>query len=130
MRTLILAAGFAVLPFATAIVAAAPAQAAQVHRTLSCPSRGCAQPRRPVGSSWVEGTLVRISTSNIKVRDDKTGREMSFLLVPHFDQVFSADGKTTYQMKALHSGQFVKVFYDRKALFTRHADRILVLSRK
>jgi hypothetical protein len=111
MRTFLLAAGFAVLPLATAIVAPAPAQAATV------------------GSSWVEGTLVHISTSNIKIKDDKTGQEMAFLLVPHFDQVFSEDGKTTYQMKSLHSGQLVKVFYDQKLLGARHADRILVLNR-
>jgi hypothetical protein len=32
-------------------------------------------------------------------------------------------------MKALHSGQLVKVFYDQKFLGQRHADRILVLNR-
>ena len=95
----------------TMVVAGTPAQAATV------------------GSSWVEGTLVHISSANIKVKDDKTGKELSFLLVPHFDQVFSSDGKTTYQMKALHSGQLVKVFYDQKLLGARHADRILVLNR-
>jgi hypothetical protein len=112
MRIHLLAAIIAALPIlATAIVAPAPSQAATV------------------GSAWVEGTLVHVSTSNIKVKDDKTGKELSFLLVPHFDQVFSADGKTTYQMKALHSGQLVKVYYDQKLLGVRHADRILVLNR-
>jgi hypothetical protein len=112
MRNLLVAAGIAALPLMTAmVVAGTPAQAATV------------------GSSWVEGTLVHISSSNIKVKDDKTGQELSFLLVPHFDQVFSSDGKTTYQMKALHSGQLVKVFYDQKLLGARHADRILVLNR-
>jgi hypothetical protein len=112
MRTLLLAAGLAAFPlFATMVATAVPAPAATV------------------GSSWVEGTLVHISSANIKVKDDKTGQELSFLLVPHFDQVFSEDGKTTYQMKALHSGQLVKVFYDQKMLGARHADRILVLNR-
>ncbi len=111
MRTYLLAALIAAVPVATAIVAPAPAQAV------------------PVGSAWVEGTLVHISSANIKVKDDKTGKELSFLLVPHFDRVFSSDGKTTYQMKALHSGQLVKVFYDQKLLGVRHADRILVLNR-
>jgi hypothetical protein len=112
MRTLLVAAGLAaLLPLSAMLVTTAPAQAV------------------PVGSSWVEGTLVHISSSNIKVKDDKTGKELSFLLVPHFDQVFSGDGKTTYQMKALHSGQLVKVFYDQKLLGARHADRILVLNR-
>jgi len=112
MRTLLMAAGLAALPLmATMLVTTAPAQAV------------------PVGASWVEGTLVHVSSANIKVKDDKTGKELSFLLVPHFDQVFSGDGKTTYQMKALHSGQLVKVFYDQKLLGARHADRILVLNR-
>ena len=106
-----MAAGLAALPLATLILTAAPAQAV------------------PVGSSWVEGTLVHISTTNIKIKDDKTGKELAFLLVPHFDQVFSSDGKTTYQMAKLHSGQLVKVFYDQKMLGYRHADRILVLNR-
>jgi hypothetical protein len=111
MRTLLVAAGLAALPLSVLIISAPPAQAV------------------PVGASWVEGTLVHISTNNIKIKDDKTGKELSFLLVPHFDQVFSDDGKTTYQMKALHSGQLVKVFYDQKLLGQRHADRILVLNR-
>jgi hypothetical protein len=106
-----MAVGLAALPLVTSTVLAAPAQAA------------------PVGSSWVEGTLVHISSSNIKIKDDKTGKELGFLLVPHFDQVFSSDGKTTYQMKSLHSGQLVKVFYDQKLLGARHADRILVMNR-
>ncbi|MDB5072362.1 MAG: hypothetical protein JWM87_3473 [Candidatus Eremiobacteraeota bacterium] len=112
MRIHIIAAIVAALPMvATAIVAPAPAQAATV------------------GSAWVEGTLVHISSSNIKIKDDKTGKELGFLLVPHFDQIFSSDGKTTYQMKSLHSGQLVKVYYDQKLLGARHADRILVLTR-
>jgi hypothetical protein len=111
MRTVLIAAGLAMLPLTASILSVAPAQAATV------------------GSSWVEGTLVHISANNIKVKDDKTGKELSFLLVPHFDQVFSDDGKTTYQMKSLHSGQLVKVFYDQKLLGARHADRILVLNR-
>jgi len=111
MRTLFIAAGLAVLPLSTILGAAQPATAARV------------------GSSWVEGTLVHISASNIKVKDDRTGKELGFALVPHFDRVFSSDGKTTYQMSSLHSGQLVKVFYDQKLLGLRHADRILVLNR-
>ena len=111
MRTYLLAALLAAATLGTAVVAPAPAQAAKV------------------GSSWVEGTLVHVSTSNIKVKDDKTGQELGFLLVPHFNQLFSEDGKTTYQMASLHSGQLVKVFYDQKLLGARHADRILVLNR-
>ncbi len=112
MRTFLVAAALAVSTIAGfSFAAPSPAQAAKV------------------GSAWVEGTLVHVSTSNIKIKDDKTGKELGFLLVPHFDQVFSSDGKTTYQMKSLHSGQLVKVYYDQKLLGARHADRILVLTR-
>jgi hypothetical protein len=83
----------------------------------------------PVGGSWVEGTVTHISTTNIKVKVASTGQELSFLLVPHFNRVFSSDGKTTVQMSTIHPGSLVKVYYDQKALGIRHADRILVLNR-
>ena len=41
---------------------------------------------------------------------------------------FSPDGKTTYQMKAIKAGQYVKIYYDQKMLGQRHADRILLLA--
>ena len=110
MRTFLVAAALAALPISASMMA--PATAAKV------------------GSAWVEGTLVHISDNNIKIKDDNTGKELSFLLVPHFDQVFSSDGKSTYQMKALHSGQLVKVYYDQKFLGKRQAYRILVLNRQ
>jgi|SRR5580658_934791 hypothetical protein len=111
MRTFLLAAGLAAFPLlATAVTAPAVAG--------------------PVGSAWVEGSLVHISTTNVKVIDDKTGKELSFLLVPHFDQIFSEDGKTTYQMGALRRDQLIKVYYDQKFLGQRHADRIEVLNRR
>ena len=117
MRTLLQAARLAALPLALAVgfvtfASVQPASAAKV------------------GSAWVEGTLVHVSTQNIKVKDDKSGQELSFLLVPHFDRVFSDDGKTTVQMSTLHPGQLVKVYYDQKFLGARHADRILVLNRR
>ena len=43
--------------------------------------------------------------------------------------LFSEDGKTTYQMAALHRNQLIKVYYDQKFLGQRHADRIEVLNR-
>ena len=49
-----------------------------------------------------------------------------FVIVPKFDQVFSSDGKTTYQMKDIKAGTFVKVYYDQKALGARHADKIYI----
>ena len=81
-----------------------------------------------VGSATFSGTVNHVSSNNIKVTDDRTHQSLSFLLVPKFDQVFSADGKTTYQMRAIKAGQYVKIYYDQKMLGQRHADRILLLA--
>jgi len=81
-----------------------------------------------VGSATFSGIVNHVSDNNIKVTDPKTKQSLSFLIVPKFDQVFSADGKTTYQMKAIKAGQYVKVYYDQKMLGQRHADRILLLT--
>jgi len=108
MRTFLTAARYAAIPLALAAVMA--------------PATVQAMP-----TQVFEGNIVHISTSNIKVKN--TTQTLGFVLVPHFDQVFSGDGKTTYQMKRLHAGQLVKVYYDQKALGIRHADRILVLDR-
>jgi hypothetical protein len=75
------------------------------------------------------GRVLHVSTENIKVKNTPSGQTMSFLLLPHFDQVFRFDGKTTYQMKFLHPGKHVAVYYDERALGIRHADRIVVLKR-
>jgi hypothetical protein len=85
-------------------------------------------PALAVKTSVFEGNVVHISTDNIKVKNQT--QTLSFLLVPKFDRVFSSDGKTTYQMKDVRPGQLVKVYYDQKALGARHADRILVLTRR
>ena len=81
-----------------------------------------------VGSANFSGIVNHVSANNIKVTNPKTHETLSFMILPKFDQVFSDDGKTTYQMKAIHAGQYVKVYYDQKALGMRHADRILLLS--
>jgi hypothetical protein len=78
-------------------------------------------------SSVFTGIVDHVSSNNIKVTDPRNNDSLSFLIVPKFDQVFSSDGKTTYQMKAIHAGQYVKVYYDQKLLGSRHADRILLL---
>jgi hypothetical protein len=72
------------------------------------------------------GTVDHVSTNNIKIKDSKTGKVIGFVLVPHFNQVFSKDGKTTQQMSALKPGTPVTIYYDQKALGIRHADRILI----
>jgi hypothetical protein len=81
-----------------------------------------------VGSANFSGIVVHVSDNNLKVQDPKTQQTLSFLIVPKFDQVFSSNGKTTYQMKAIKAGQYVKVYFDQKLLGQRHADRILLLS--
>lgn len=71
------------------------------------------------------GRVDHVSTSNIKVTGN--GQTLSFLLVPRFNQIFSSDGKTTRQMTDIHNGDYVKIFYDQKALGQRHADKIFLL---
>jgi hypothetical protein len=82
-----------------------------------------------VGSANVSGIVSHVSDNNIKITDG-SGHQLSFLIVPKFDQVFSEDGKTTYQMRAIKAGQYVKVYYDQKFLGQRHADRILLLTQR
>jgi hypothetical protein len=80
----------------------------------------------PVLADTFTGSVTHVSSENIKVKDS-SGKEVSFLLAPSFDQVFSTDGKTTYQMKNLKPGRAVKVVYHQQ-LGIRYADKIIVLS--
>ena len=77
-------------------------------------------------SNIVYGTVQHVSTNNIKVAVAHSNSSLSFEIVPKFDQVFSSDGKATYQMKDVKAGTFVKVYYDQKALGVRHADKIYI----
>jgi hypothetical protein len=77
----------------------------------------------PASDTYV-GTVQHVSTDNIKITDAK-GDTISFTLIPSFDQVFSSDGKTTYQMKNLKSGDYVKILSSKGALGKR-ADKIIV----
>jgi hypothetical protein len=79
-------------------------------------------------ASTFYGLTVHVSTQNIKVKDPHTGQTLSFLLLPKFDNVFSSDGKTTYQMSHVHAGQYVGIIYDQKALGQRHADKIYIMN--
>ncbi len=74
------------------------------------------------------GITRHVSTTNIKVYDPRSHQTLSFQILPKFNQVFSDDGKTTYQMSAIHAGQYVKVVYDQHFLGIRHADKILIMS--
>jgi hypothetical protein len=80
-----------------------------------------------VGSATFSGIVNHVSSDNIKVTDPVTHQSLAFLILPKFDQVFSGDGKTTYQMKAIHAGQYVKIYYDQRMLGGRHADKIYLM---
>jgi hypothetical protein len=85
-------------------------------------------PNAAWAASTFYGEAVHVSANNIKVRDPRTGQVLSFEILPHFDQIFSSDGKTTYQMKDVHEGHYVGIIYDQKALGIRHADKIYVMN--
>ena len=87
-----------------------------------------AQPALAIQTMTFYGITVHVSTQNIKVQNPKTQQTLSFVLLPKFDQVFSADGKTTYQMSKVKAGQYVGVIYDTSALGIRHADKIYLLT--
>jgi hypothetical protein len=73
------------------------------------------------------GTVVHVSTTNIKVHNHEGNQTLSFLVLPHFKQLFSDDGKTTQQMASLKPGTWVTVYYDQDLLGARHADKIVIL---
>jgi hypothetical protein len=85
-----------------------------------------AQPAAAVDKIW-SGYVVHVSSDNIKVINVAGTQTLSFLVVPHFKQIFSADGKTTYQMASVKHNALVKVYYDQNLLGQRHADKIIVL---
>ena len=87
-------------------------------------------PQMASAASTFYGLTTHVSVNNIKVQNPKSHQTLSFLILPKFDQVFSDDGKTTYQMKNIHAGQYVRVIYDQKGLGIRHADRIIVLTKQ
>ena len=74
------------------------------------------------------GIVRHTSVNSIKVENPRSGQTLSFEILPKFDQVFSGDGKTTYQMKAIHPGRYVGVIYDQKFLGMRHADKIYIMN--
>ncbi len=85
-------------------------------------------PQIALAASTFYGEAIHVSTTNIKVRDPRTGQILSFEILPHFYRVFSADGKTTYQMKDVHDGQYVAIIYDQKFVGMRHADDIYIMN--
>ncbi len=85
-------------------------------------------PAPALAASTFYGTVVHVSTNNIKVMDRRTRQTLSFEILPKFDRVFSADGKTTYQMRRVRPGQYVGIVYDQRAFGMRHADKIFLLN--
>jgi len=88
---------------------------------------GMAAPAFAKSDNTFSGIVRHVSMQNIKVYDPKTKQTLSFVILPKFDQVFSDDGKATYQMKNIKAGQYVKVYYDQHALGARHADKIYLM---
>ena len=88
---------------------------------------GMAAPAIAKSDNTFSGIVRHLSMHNIKVHEPRKNQDGSFLIFPKFDQIFSSDGKTTYQMKDIHAGQYVKVYYDQHALGARHANRIYLM---
>jgi hypothetical protein len=85
-------------------------------------------PSAAFAASTFYGITTHVSINNIKVLNSQSHQELSFEILPKFDQIFSADGKSTYQMKDIKPGQYVGVIYDQKALGVRHADKIYLMN--
>lgn len=85
-------------------------------------------PQIVLAASTFYGEAIHVSTTNIKVRNPRDGQILSFEILPHFYKIFSPDGKTTYQMKDIHNGQYVAIIYDQAALGMRHADEIYIMN--
>jgi hypothetical protein len=79
-------------------------------------------------ASTFYGIVTHISLNSIKVEDPRSKQTMAFEILPKFDQVFSGDGKTTYQMKYVRPGKYVGIIYDQKFLGMRHADKIYIMN--
>jgi hypothetical protein len=85
----------------------------------------CLMPLPVSATSMVVGTVAHVSTTDVEIKNSQTGQTMKFVIVPEFKNVFSKDGKTTYQMSALQPGTPVTVYYD-KVLGVPQASKILV----
>jgi hypothetical protein len=81
-----------------------------------------------LAASTFYGIVRHISVNSIKVENPRTHQTLGFEVLPHFDRVFSGDGKTTYQMRSLRPGRYVGIVYDQRAFGMRHADKVYVLN--
>jgi hypothetical protein len=87
-------------------------------------------PSAALAANVFYGLVEHVSSTNIKVENPRSGQVLSFDMFPKFDEIFSADGKTTYQMKDIREGHYVGVIYDQKGLGLRHADKIYLLTNR
>jgi hypothetical protein len=85
-------------------------------------------PSAASADSTFYGIVRHVSINSIKVDDPRTNQTLSFEILPKFDQIFSGDGKVTYQMRDVHTGRYVGIIYDQKLLGVRHADQIYILT--
>lgn len=85
-------------------------------------------PQAAMSASTFYGIVRHVAVNAIKVYDPHTKQTLGFEILPKFDQVFSSDGKTTYQMSKVKPGQYVGIIYDQKALGIRHADKIYLMN--
>jgi len=90
-------------------------------------SLSLATPAKAVQYGVALGTVEHVSTQNIRIKVWSTKQDMSFLLVPKFNDVFSKDGKTTYEMSKIGPGMDVDIHWS-QSLGLRHADKIYVLN--
>jgi hypothetical protein len=74
------------------------------------------------------GIVRHVSMNNIKVYDPSSKQTLAFTILPKFNQIFSGDGKETYQMAAVKPGRYVGILYDQHLLGIRHANRIYLLN--
>ena len=74
-----------------------------------------------------EGTVVHISSDNIKVHGVEGGKAqtLSFLISPKSVKISRSHGSGTAAMRDIRVGDMVKVRFDQKLLGVRHADAIL-----
>ncbi len=92
------------------------ATAVALATAISMPMAGMAA--QSTDHRTFDGTVVHVSTLNVKVKGMEGGKEqiLSFVYLPRF-------GKASPIYK-VHAGEFVRVTYDQKGGGARHVDKI------
>jgi hypothetical protein len=76
-------------------------------------------------TSTYTGKITHITVNEVKVKN-LNGKELSFLIAPSFKNIWSADGKTGYQLADLKAGSQVQLIYHSQ-LGIHYADKIILL---